>query len=75
MVDPNEPVMLTYRCPGGHAGRVRELLEGKHWCGVRYEERQPSWLLRWLDGSSIFSIRCPDFFVEQLHQHLADRKA
>ncbi|MDB5857171.1 MAG: hypothetical protein JWQ76_860 [Ramlibacter sp.] len=72
MADPNQPMMFTYRCPNSHVGRVRELLEIHRPAGVRFEEQPAHWWARLFGNGAMFSIRCPAFFVDQLHRNLAD---
>lgn len=73
MADPDQPVMLTYRCPDWHVAAVRRLLEAHRVAGVRFEEQPRPWWARLFGRGATFSIRCPSFLVEHLYRHLADR--
>ena len=73
LAQTDQPVMLTYRCPEGRAGQVRSLLAALGTAGVCFEEQAAPWWARLFDRGATFSIRCPAFFVDQLHQQLAHR--
>ena len=73
MGSTDQPVMLTYRCPDRSAESVRKLLAACQTAGVCFEEAPAPWWARIFRGRATFNIRCPDFFVERLHQELARR--
>jgi len=73
MISTDQPVMLSYRCPDRSAENVRKLLAACGPAGVCFEQEPVSWWARIFGRSATFNIRCPDFFVERLHQELANR--
>jgi len=73
LAQSDQPVMLCYRCPERRAESVRRLLAALGPAGVCFEEQPTPWWARVFDNWATFSIRCPAFFVEQLHQQLSNR--
>jgi hypothetical protein len=73
MTTTDQPVMLSYRCPDRRAEAVRNLLAACQPAGVCFEEEPAPWWARIFGSRATFTIRCPDFFVERLHQELANR--
>jgi hypothetical protein len=73
MAESNQPVMLSYRCPDRRAPAVRTLLAAYQPAGVRFQEQPVPWWARLFGNWATFSIRCPAFYVERLHDQLADR--
>ncbi len=70
MDDPNQPIMVTFRCSTLRARAVRKVLEAYRPVGVRFEGKAPGWWTRLLTGRATFTIRCPAFALEQLRQQL-----
>jgi hypothetical protein len=73
MAESDQPVMLSFRCPDRQAGNVRSLLAACQPAGVCFEEQPAPWWARLFRNWQTFSIRCPAFFVEQLHHQLTHR--
>jgi hypothetical protein len=73
LAQSDQPVMLSYRCPERRADHVRRLLEALGPAGVFFQEQPATWWGRIFGNGATFSIRCPAFFVEQLHEQLANR--
>lgn len=73
LAQSDQPVMLSYRCPDRRATAVRGLLAALQPAGVRFQEEPAPWWGRIFGSKPTFNIRCPAFFVEQLHQQLAHR--
>lgn len=73
LAQSDQPVMLRYRCPGKGVDNVRRLLAALGPAGVCFQEQPARWWARLFDNRATFNIRCPAFFVDQLHQQLANR--
>lgn len=73
LAQSDQPVMLCYRCPDRRADNVRRLLAALGPAGVFFEEKPLPWWARLFGDWATFSIRCPAFFVAQLHEQLANR--
>jgi len=74
LAESDQPVMLSYRCRESRADAVRRLLAALQPAGVCFEEQRAPWWARLSGDRTSFSIRCPAFFLEQLHQQLAKRE-